>query len=505
MPNSDENDSSPSEVLDTDESGPYIPPQVTHHPLGLHPLDMAAPPPPAEEDLIVEVELAPGIDVDQVLNANVDSEDETGESKLATVLRTHGVLERERVFTPEQVEIDNARVKTLRENVGARPRSAKHVARLEKLPPLSNFVRLRFPPGTAASQVISSLKELPEVTRAVVVPRAAPPAVPNDPLIGNDGSSIQVTNGVQSQWYLHRTRVPEAWSKSLGKGVVIADVDWGFLTSHQDFDSAIERTFNSVDGTSHVTEGPKIFHGTGVLGIAGARANGSGIAGYAPEAALWAIQGDSGTGPKIFQEPWAEAIDFVARTDSVGRPKVIIVEIETFPLAGNFEQVPSVNRAIRAAISHGCIVCVAAGNGNRPADLDDHDQAFEPTGSILVGATAFHESENRRTDFSNFGESIVVSAPGDEDHDVTCGTSGNNAYRNHFGGTSGATPKVAGTVALMLSVNPHLDHDDIREILAATGSPIDEDDPEKPIGKFLNTEAAVAEALHRLQQTEPHE
>jgi subtilisin family serine protease len=60
---------------------------------------------------------------------------------------------------------------------------------------------------------------------------------------------------------------------------------------------------------------------------------------------------------------------------------------------------------------------------------------------------------------------------------------------------------VAGTVALMLSVNPNLTHDEVRDILRTTGSPItpeSDSDTEKPIGVFLNAEAAVLEARNRL-------
>ena len=173
----------------------------------------------------------------------------------------------------------------------------------------------------------------------------------------------------------------------------------------------------------------------------------------------------------MFEEPWAEAIDFVRRTDAGGRRKVIILEVQT-GTGGNYEQIPSVHRAIRAAIADGCVVCVAAGNGNRPADRTDGDEPFDPTGSILVGATAYDERLNKRAWFSNYGSRVVVSAPGDPRHDLTCGQAADNAYRNGFGGTSGATPKVAGTVALMLSVNPQLSHDDIRDILAGTGAPL---------------------------------
>ena len=53
------------------------------------------------------------------------------------------------------------------------------------------------------------------------------------------------------------------------------------------------------------------------------------------------------------------------------------------------------HRAIRAAIVDGCVVCVAAGN-NRPADQTDSSEPFDPTGSILVGATAYDDKLNKR-------------------------------------------------------------------------------------------------------------
>ena len=295
---------------------------------------------------------------------------------------------------------------------------------------------------------------------------------------------------------------PQAWRHARGANVVVADIDWGYRTTHQELLPAIELTYNSVDGGSNVTHGSHTKHGTAVIGIAGARANNVGMSGYAPEAAIWAIQGNSAPGPRRFVESWAEAIDFVRRTDAGGRRKVIILEVQTSPKLGNYEQIPSVHRAIRAAIADGCVVCVAAGNGNRPADRNDNDKPFDPTGSILVGATSHDPQANRRAPFSNFGSRVVVSAPGDPSHDLTCGASADNAYLNQFGGTSGATPKVAGTVALMLSVNPQLSHDDIRDILAGTGSPITED-PGRPVGVFLNAEAAVAEALRRRSEAQP--
>ena len=175
-----------------------------------------------------------------------------------------------------------------------------------------------------------------------------------------------------------------------------------------------------------------------------------------------------------------------------GRRKVVILEVQTGSF-GNYEQVPSVNAAIRTAIAAGVVVCVAAGNGDRDAGIDDSGNAIPETGSILVGATAYHATENRRAWFSNFGARITVAAPGDSDHDLTCHSTGDDDYRNDFGGTSGATPKVAGAAALMLAANPGLSHAEVRRILSVTGRAVTPD-PGKPIGTFLDAGAAVRQA-----------
>ena len=160
------------------------------------------------------------------------------------------------------------------------------------------------------------------------------------------------------------------------------------------------------------------------------------------------------------------------------------------------------HRAIRAAIVDGCVVCVAAGNGNRPADQTDGNEPFDPTGSILVGATAYDDKLNKRASFSNYGSRVVVSAPGDLLHDLTCGKRPITPTATSSVALPALRPRWLSTAALMLSVNPQLSHDDIRDILAGTGSPVTED-PGKPIGVFLNAEAAMAEALRRRSEAQP--
>jgi len=396
------------------------------------------------------------------------------------------------------------------------------------VPHLADFVTLRFPPDANVIQIAAELCSSPQVARAVPVPTARPPAEVMDapprgvvfdptreapglreevrpgrevaapsplaePLAGSsDQATIDPNTGLENQWYLFRCRANNAWSMSTGANVVIADVDWGYRTSHEELAPHLAKTYNAFDGSSTVNTGGSIFHGTGVLGLSGAAVNGRGMAGFGFDAELWGIQGDTGPGPALGGNAWARGIDWVRTADSGGRRKVVILEVQTGAF-GNYEQVPSVNAAIKTAIAAGVVVCVAAGNGDRDAGIDDAGNAIPPTGSILVGATAYDPATNPRAWFSNFGSNIVVAAPGDPDHDVTSHSSSDTAYSNHFGGTSGATPKVAGVAALMLSANPGLSHAQVRDILNSTGSEVVTTSG-KPLGRFLNAEAAVRAA-----------
>ena len=47
------------------------------------------------------------------------------------------------------------------------------------------------------------------------------------------------------------------------------------------------------------------------------------------------------------------------------------------------------------------------------------------------------------------------------------------AYSDNFGGTSAATPLVAGVAALVLSANPSLEWNEVRDVLTSTAHKID--------------------------------
>ena len=362
-------------------------------------------------------------------------------------------------------------------------------------PELSSFMRLHFDPAEDVAAIARELQALPEILQAVVVPEAIPSnSSVHDPFVGSDDQIVvDPTTGFEHQWYLFRCGVNRAWATATGRGVVIAAIDFGFRVTHQELALQIEHggLHNSCDGTADVGQGNKISHGTAVLGFAAAARNNLGLAGCAFDASVWAVQANTG-GTHLMGDPWANGVEWVRTKDSGGRRKVIVFEAQSENFR-NYEQVPSVNIAIRRAVADGIIVCVVAGNGDVDAARSDTGSEICDTGSIVVGATVFNATGNSRWSMSNFGPRVAIAAPGDLAHDVTCDSGADHAYRNCFGGTSGAAAKVAGVAALMLQADSSLTPGDVRQILVSTGSAVSTD-AGKPVGVFLDAARAVAAA-----------
>ena len=330
-----------------------------------------------------------------------------------------------------------------------------------------NFVTLRFSDDADVSAIAKELESLPEVVSAEPVAELAPPsATINDPLFGTSDQIVRSPNGLENQWYAVRCRLREALGRATGKGVIIADIDWGFSENHLDYAPFIEKKKNIFNDDGNISEGDAADHGTAVLGLAGARLDSAGMVGFAPESTLWAIQ--AGRDNVVVHKNWVAALDFVRTEPPTTKRKVIILEIQT-KTGGNVEAVQKIRKAIIDAIAANIVVCVPAGNSTGNAGLNDNNREIPFTGSVLVGATSFGVTDNVVS--SKEGPRIVVYAPGDKDHDVTCSTD-SDSYRNRFGGTSGAVAKVAGAVALMLELNPSLTIERVREILAHSQIPV---------------------------------
>ena len=126
------------------------------------------------------------------------------------------------------------------------------------------------------------------------------------------------------------------------------------------------------------------------------------------------------------------------------------------------------SKAIAEVNKRGAILVVAAGN-----DGQDTSKVAPANcgGSIVVGAT---DQNGKRSDFSNYGKIVDVSAPGSNIMStVDLGTTvSTGAGYTEYDGTSMAAPQVAGVIALMKSVDPSLNAERAKQILKQSSKPL---------------------------------
>jgi len=146
---------------------------------------------------------------------------------------------------------------------------------------------------------------------------------------------------------------------------------------------------------------------------------------------------------------------------------------------------------IRRAAARGIIVVEAAGNGGQKLDAAQYSRRFDPafrhSGAILIGASGGGGNINRNGS-SNFGQRVDVQGWGDQIMTLGYGngTGGriapwntgviNRFYEVRFGGTSGASPIVAGAIASIqgarrAAARELLDGSQMRMLLDQTGTP----------------------------------
>ncbi|MFK7813589.1 MAG: S8 family peptidase [Maribacter sp.] len=209
-------------------------------------------------------------------------------------------------------------------------------------------------------------------------------------------------------------------------------------------------------------------HGTHVAGIIGAeRNNGKGANGVANNVAIMSIRavpnGDE------YDKDIALGIRYAVDNGA----KII---------NGSFGKAFSPNAdwvydAIKYAASKDVLFIHAAGNDG--ANLDDPNEPNFPNDAvnngpeiadnvITVGALAPKYGSSMLATFSNYGDiNVDVFAPGDEIYS----TMPNNKY-DYQGGTSMASPAVAGVAALIRSQYPKLNASQVKRIIMKSGLPI---------------------------------
>jgi subtilisin family serine protease len=295
-----------------------------------------------------------------------------------------------------------------------------------------------------------------------------------------------------------------------GDGITIAIIDDGVDTEHPEFAGA-SKIVAPRDATL-LTDDPRpkdLFgtgpdngdnHGTACAGVA--TANGvRGASGVAPAAKLMPIRLASGLGSQREADAFVWAADHGADVISCswGPEDGRWWKLDD-PKHRQFVGLPASTRLAIDRVTNtgrggkGCVVMFAAGNGNESVDNDGYASYAK------VIAVAACNDTGRRSVYSDFGNAVWCAFPSsdfeyppfNQPKPLTTGIwtvdrSGSNGYNtgvngdgdadglftNSFGGTSSACPGAAGVAALVLSRNPALKWNEVKDLLKRACDRID--------------------------------
>jgi thermitase len=284
------------------------------------------------------------------------------------------------------------------------------------------------PPGLE-KQLVEKLARHPHIKFAELDRMVEQDAVSNDPYLG-------------SQWHLPKIRADVAWDSSQGSGVTVAILDSGVDTKHPDLATRLVAGYNFVDGNTNVEDVKD--HGTKVAGSAAAELNnGIGVASVAGQVKIMPLRVSDSTGYATWSRI-ASAINYAADRG------VRVANVSFNGAAGS----SSVLSAANYMKSKGGLVFVSAGNSNL-------DPGYANTSSVVIVAAT--TSSDAKASFSNFGDHVHLSAPGEGIYTTNWGQS----YAS-VSGTSFSAPIAAGVAALVMAVNPSLSSAQVESILFNT-------------------------------------
>ncbi|OVE34508.1 alkaline serine protease [Priestia aryabhattai] len=228
------------------------------------------------------------------------------------------------------------------------------------------------------------------------------------------------------QYGPQKVQAPDAWDVTTSNGnIKIAIVDTGIQLNHPELSIKLWPGYNFVEGNLVPNDGNG--HGTHVAGIAAALTeNGLGIAGMAPSASLIPVRALDNSGNGLLSNI-ANAITYSTNAGA----KVINLSL------GSSQSSITLENAVNYAWNQGVVVIAAA--GNEASSTPTYPAAYQNV--IAVAST---DNNDQKSDFSNFGTWVDVSAPGSTILSTYIGS-----YYAYLSGTSMAAPHVAGLAALL--------------------------------------------------------
>jgi subtilisin len=245
-------------------------------------------------------------------------------------------------------------------------------------------------------------------------------------------------------WGVNQIGAERAWEVTRGAGIKVAVIDTGIEHLHHDLAPNFAGGVSFVPGESF-TDGNG--HGTHVAGIIGARQNGSGVVGVAPNCSLYSVKALNRLGGG--QYSWIiSSIVWCVRNG---------IDIINMSLGGP-NHVQALENACDYAFQHNVLVVAAAGNAGPREDSVNYPARY---GSVI--AVSAVDSSRNLANFSSRGEHVDLTAPGVQ----ILSTLPGNRY-GRLNGTSMAAPHVTGTAALAFSSHRFTKAETIRQILEKT-------------------------------------
>ncbi|MBA8813557.1 type VII secretion-associated serine protease mycosin [Frigoribacterium faeni] len=285
------------------------------------------------------------------------------------------------------------------------------------------------------------------------------------------------------QYWLADYGVEQAWQTSRGAGVTVAVIDTGVDSSVAELEGVVVDGTDvsgqgSSDGQTPVgTDDPT--HGTLVGSILAGRgtAPGDGVVGVAPEASLLSVSVGFGTDAVDSDTQIADAVRW-----SVDHGADVI----NMSLTRNTLDWPtSWDDAFLYAMENDVVVVAAA--GNRGSGTTEVGAPATMPGVLTVAGV--DRSGTASFDASSQGITIGVAAPSEKLVGV-----GPGDIHYSWSGTSGATPIVAGIVALVRGAHPELDADDVINRVISTATPRGTSTPDPLYGYGLVDAAAAVQS-----------
>lgn len=280
---------------------------------------------------------------------------------------------------------------------------------------------------------------------------------------------------------------PDAWAQGIfGQDITVAVIDSGIDIFHPDLDDNIWTNPGEIAGDGLDNDGNGYVddlvgwdfgnnsndvmdhhgHGTHVAGTIAAEDNDIGITGVAPDAQIMPIKiGDVDiTNRFINPGNLAQAIRYAVDNGA----DVINMSLGWTP---SYELLD----AFAYAASQDVITVTASGNQGLASP--SFPGAFSTVFGLTVGAVNSNQSIATFSNRAGYDRRIgYVAAPGVGIYSTRPTALDADGY-GFSNGTSMAAPYVAGVVALMLSANPDLTHDDVRDMVTQSATDLSTSNP----------------------------